>query len=302
MEVVQLIGAPLDTGFRELRLQEVEKQSCVIDRVLDVLPQPPAQTCCSAPMALFMWIGTSQVGSWPYSFQSAMEVQWKLLTLWNIWRYAQDGFVKVSQPSTDVKGRLSVLNCWSILMLSGRAFLSQIVNEPETKRQSVEWHHQQSPRRKSSRQLLALERFWSLSFETLMEWFWWMWWPEVRQSIRMHTSKPSKNWNSVTGECGLTGIQETCWFSATVPAFTQVNEPRRQSPNLIGLCSPIPPIVLIWRCQIFIFLGHWRMHCVGQGLKMTRSWFVQWGHGYVNRKQGGKRKACTPLFRAGIRP
>jgi hypothetical protein len=27
----------------------------------------------------------------------------------------------------------------------------------------------------------------------------------------------------------------------TVPALTQVYEPRRQSPNLVGLCSPIPP-------------------------------------------------------------
>jgi hypothetical protein len=30
MEVVQSIGAPLDAGFRELRLQEVEKRSCAI--------------------------------------------------------------------------------------------------------------------------------------------------------------------------------------------------------------------------------------------------------------------------------
>jgi hypothetical protein len=81
MQVVQSIGAPLDAEFRELRLQEVEKWSCMIDCCLDVLPQPPAQTCSSAPMALFTQIGTSQGGSWPYSFRSAMEVQWQLLTL-----------------------------------------------------------------------------------------------------------------------------------------------------------------------------------------------------------------------------
>jgi hypothetical protein len=34
MEVVQSTGAPSDAGFRELRLQEVEKQSCMIDRGL----------------------------------------------------------------------------------------------------------------------------------------------------------------------------------------------------------------------------------------------------------------------------
>jgi hypothetical protein len=47
----------------------------MIERGLGVLPQPPAQTFCSAPMTLFMQIGASQVGNWPYSFQSAVEVQ-----------------------------------------------------------------------------------------------------------------------------------------------------------------------------------------------------------------------------------
>ena len=42
MEVVQSIGAPLFAGFRELMLQEVEKRSCMIDRGLGILPQPPA--------------------------------------------------------------------------------------------------------------------------------------------------------------------------------------------------------------------------------------------------------------------
>jgi len=122
IEVVQSIGAPFDAGFRELRLREVEKRSCMINRGLGDLPQPPAQTCCSTPMILFMWIGALQVANWPYSFQSAMEVQWQLLMLWDIRRYAQDGFLQVSQPSTDVKGMPFVLNCWSILMLRGRPF------------------------------------------------------------------------------------------------------------------------------------------------------------------------------------
>ena len=43
MEVVQSIGALLDAGFRELRLQKVEKRICMIDRGLDGLPQPPAR-------------------------------------------------------------------------------------------------------------------------------------------------------------------------------------------------------------------------------------------------------------------
>ena len=78
MEVVQSIGVLLDAGLRELRLHKVEKRICLIDRGLDVLPQPPAQTCCSTPMTLFVRIGASQVGNWPYSFQSTMEVQWQL--------------------------------------------------------------------------------------------------------------------------------------------------------------------------------------------------------------------------------
>jgi hypothetical protein len=75
MDVVQSIGAPLDAGFRELRLQEMEKLSCMIVRGLGILPQPPAQTCCSAPMTLFMQIGASQVSNWPTAFSQ----QWK----WN---------------------------------------------------------------------------------------------------------------------------------------------------------------------------------------------------------------------------
>ena len=124
MEVVQSIEAPLNAGFRELRLQEVEKRRRVIERGLGVLPQPPAQTRYSVPMGLFMWIGASQVGNRPYSFQPAMEVQWQLLMLWDIRRYVQDGFLEVSQPSTDVKGKPFALNYWNILMLRGGLFVS----------------------------------------------------------------------------------------------------------------------------------------------------------------------------------
>ena len=107
---------------QRVKASKVEKRICMINRGLNVLPQPRAQTCCSAPMTLFMRIGASQVGNWPYSFQSALEVQWQLLTLWDFRKCAQDGFLEVSQPSTDVKGKPSVLNCWSILMLRGRPF------------------------------------------------------------------------------------------------------------------------------------------------------------------------------------
>jgi len=107
-------------------------------------------------MALFMQIGASQVGNWPYSFQSAMEVQWQLLTLWDIPRYAQDGFLEVSQPKTDVKGKPSLLNCWSVLMLRGRIFFPDRHRyetwahhyELEAKTQTMGWHHPQSPRKK----------------------------------------------------------------------------------------------------------------------------------------------------------
>ena len=147
-------------------------------------------------------------------------------------------------------------------MLRGRPFCprsSQVTKPGLTimswRRKGSQWsginHNHQEKR--NSRQLLSPERSWSLSFGTLMEGFWWMWWSEVRQSIRMHNSTPSKNWNSVTGECSLTGIQETCWFSTTVPALTQVYEPRRQSPNLVGMCSHIPPIVLIWAVRFSSF-------------------------------------------------
>ena len=66
------------------------------------------------------WCITSQQSAVHLSVSN--EVQWQLLTLWDIQRYVQDGFLKVSQLSTDVKVKPSVLNCWSILMLRGRPF------------------------------------------------------------------------------------------------------------------------------------------------------------------------------------
>jgi hypothetical protein len=36
----------------------------MINHGLGILPQPPAQTCCSAPMTLFMQIGASQTAIW----------------------------------------------------------------------------------------------------------------------------------------------------------------------------------------------------------------------------------------------
>ena len=68
----------------------------------------------------------------------------------------QNRFLEVSQTSTDVKGKPFVLSCWSDLMLMGQAFFSRIVTgdetwahhyEPETKRQSMEWHHPKSSRK-----------------------------------------------------------------------------------------------------------------------------------------------------------
>jgi hypothetical protein len=77
------------------------------------------------------------------------------------------------------------------------------------------------------------------------------------------------------------------------PSSHKSLNPRGNCPIWLD-CSTIPPIVLIWRHQIFIFLGCGRVHCVGQGLKM-RTWFVQWGHGYVNRKWAGTGKALHAL-------
>jgi hypothetical protein len=147
MEVVQSIEALLEAGFRELRLQELKKRSCTIDCGLDILPQPPIpdmlqhasdiihtdrRTCCSTPVILFIQIGASQVGNWPHSFQSAMEVQWQLLTLSDVRRYVQDGFLEVSQLSKDGKGTSSVLNFWSVLLWRERPFCpgSSLVTKP----------------------------------------------------------------------------------------------------------------------------------------------------------------------------
>jgi hypothetical protein len=147
MEVVQSIEAPLDAGLRELRLQEVEKLSCMIVRGLGALPQTAAQTC-SAPMTLFMRIGASQVGNWPYSFQSAMELQWQLLTFWDIRRCKMGSSKSYNRAQTSKKAICSEL--LKRFDARAEAFLSRIITadetcphhyKPEMKRQSVEWHH-----------------------------------------------------------------------------------------------------------------------------------------------------------------
>jgi hypothetical protein len=61
-------------------------------------------------------------------------------------------------------------------------------------------------------------------------------------SFRMCTSKPSKNWNRRVRPNRNPRdmlIQHDNAFLHTV------YKPRRQSPNLFGLYSPIPPIVLM---------------------------------------------------------
>jgi hypothetical protein len=82
-------------------------------------------------VTLVTWIGASQVGNWPYSFQSAVEVQWQLLTLWDIRRYTQDGFLEVSQLSRHKRKVFcsELLECFDT---EGEAFLSQIVTGNET--------------------------------------------------------------------------------------------------------------------------------------------------------------------------
>jgi hypothetical protein len=111
MEVVQLIGAPLDAGFRA-------KASGSGEMELHDQPRSGNPATANSPHMLQRADHIIRVDrhttSWhcPHSFQSAMEVKWQLLMLWDIRRYVQDGFLKVSQPSTDIKVKPSVLNCW----------------------------------------------------------------------------------------------------------------------------------------------------------------------------------------------
>jgi hypothetical protein len=126
----------------------------MLDRGLGVLPQPPAQICCRASMTLFMRIGAAKLGNWPYNFQSTMEVQWQLLTFWDIRRYAQDGFLKVSQLSrrqrkaicSELSERFDAEG-WPFVPDRHRCLNLGSHYEPEMKRQSMEWRHPQSRRK-----------------------------------------------------------------------------------------------------------------------------------------------------------
>jgi len=118
---------------------------------------------------------------------------------------------------------------------------------------------------------------------------------------RTHQNTP-KTKTALPASADQQKLKEPYWFSTTMSALTQVYEPKMQSPIWLECAPPPPPIFLTSRRHIFTVLGHWKMHCVGQVLKMTKTWFLEWGHGNLNRKRAGTGKACVPLFRAGVMP
>ena len=104
-----------------------------------------------------MRIGASQFGNWPYSFQSAMVAMAIIDALGYSTVCAR--WVPRSLTTEHRRQRKAIcsenLECFDA---EGEVFLSRIVTvdetwahhyEPETKRQSMKWHHPQSPRKKN---------------------------------------------------------------------------------------------------------------------------------------------------------
>jgi len=124
MEVVQSIGALLDAGFRELRLQEVEKRSCMIDCGLGVLPQPPAVAGCMLQSANDIihvdWHITSRQLAVQLSVSNG-----NAMAIIDALGYSKVCARWVRRSLTTEhrhQRKVSVLNCWSILILRGRPF------------------------------------------------------------------------------------------------------------------------------------------------------------------------------------
>ena len=143
-------------------------------------------------------------------------MQWQLSTLWDIRWYAEDWLLEVTQPNTNVRGKHFVLNCCSVLVLKGRIFLpnrhrwqnlgSSLQGDES---QLIEWHHPQSPRK--SFKTTSAGKVMITAFGTMIELLWWMWWPEVWNNSDKYMKQIQKLKHD-TGECGLTGIQETWLF------------------------------------------------------------------------------------------
>ena len=122
---------------------------------------------------------------------------------------------------------VGALWCW------GRGLLFRIVTGNKTwahhyeltKRQSVEWHHPQSPRKKKfkttpSARKVMITVFWDTDGVILVDVM------ARGETVNLNACiKTLQNWNSVTGECSLTGIQDTCWFSMIMPTLKQVTNP-----------------------------------------------------------------------------
>jgi hypothetical protein len=123
----------------------------------------------------------------------------------------------------------------------GEAFLSQIITgdktwvhhfEPETKRQSMEWHHLQLPRKKKfktapSAGKVMVTVFWDCDGVILVDVV-----PRgatINSEVYINTLNKLTSSRNVSGEFGLARIQQKCCSSMTMHALTQTSEPKNTS-------------------------------------------------------------------------
>jgi hypothetical protein len=125
----------------------------------------------------------------------------------------------------------------------GDNFLTRIVTgdetwlhyyEPETKRQSVEWHHANSPRKKKVRAAPSAGKvmatvFWDMEGLLLVDIM-----PKGTTSIQRHTWRHKQIFMHICTMFDHTSRWPTSCSSMTMPVLTSGCKPRRPSTNLGG--------------------------------------------------------------------
>ena len=250
----------------------------------------------------------SAIGRTPFS------QQWSAMAIIDTLGYSKICARWVPQSLTTEHRRQSKAICSELLEhfdAEGEAFLSRIITgdetrahhyEPEIKRQSMEWHRPQSPRKKKFKTTpsdgkLMITVFWDIDGAILVDVM------AKGETINLDTYiktlqklkqrywrlRPNRNPGDKLIQHDNASTHTSLWTQEAIVKFgwTVLTHPP-YSPDL----AP----------SDFHLFGPLKDALRGTRLEMMRAWLMQWGHGYVKRKQAGTGKACMPLFHTGVRP
>lgn len=210
----------------------------------DILSQLLVLKYCHVLMPLFARIEASHPDNWCSVLQTAKEVSITSFEKLDFLRCVQDGLLKASVKHKTERQAISS-ELFVHFGVKGETFLSQTLQQikPESiilnltqKRQSMKWHHPQSPKKKKFENFHQRVMSWSLSSGTVKEWC-----RERRETTPMPTPGQWQNTQSFSSQFGLTRVQQKSCFSLKMQGYTQVWRVMKPSQNFVGPCYTIHP-------------------------------------------------------------